>query len=334
MNYREELTNANTYKQNYLDGINNLINKKQKDATSVRENYVKDILTDGERYRNDLKKMFGYPLVDYVTQPSVNVISEKLSEEDGYTIFRLQFEIIEGLYLTGLFFKQNSGKKLPLVIVQHGGGGSPEIISRCYSGTSNYNDMLHRVIKHNVHAFAPQLLLWNDTFNVIQDRQQVDAQLKRIGSSITAIEVFGIMRIIDYFETQSYVKNFGMVGLSYGGFYTLLLSAIDTRIKSALSCSFFNTRDENGRSDWSWLNSAFMFDDTEIALLSYPRKLYIAVGDKDELFKVEHGKKSFEKLLKYCKNETDWIKFNVFDGNHEFIKDDTFIENLIADLTK
>lgn len=40
----------------------------------------------------------------------------------------------------------------------------------------------------------------------------------------------------------------GMVGLSYVGFYTLYIAALDTRIKAAVSCSFFNDRD---RYPWS-----------------------------------------------------------------------------------
>ena len=334
MNYREELTFANSYKQNYLDGINDLIIKKQEENLAIRTEYFKNYFSNQEPYRNDFKKMLGWPLVNYENNLELNVKTEKLSDEGDYTIYRMQFEILKGLYLTGLFFKQNCEEKLPLVILQHGGGGSPETISRVHGGTSNYNDMLHRVIKYKVHGFAPQLLLWNDGYNVLFNRQLIDTQLKRLGGSITALEVFGITKIIDYFETQPYVKNFGMVGLSYGGFYTLVVSAIDTRIKSSLSCCFFNTRDENVREDWSWFNSSALFDDAEIALLSYPRKLYISVGDKDELFKVKNGKNSFERLLKYCDNKTDWVKFTVFDGWHEFIKDDNDIESLVKDLNK
>ena len=276
--------------------------------------------------------MLGWPLVGVDLNKIPVVTAEKLSHEDGYEIYRMQFEILDGLKLTGLFFKAQSEK--PLVIVQHGGLGTPEIISGVYGNTGNYNDMLQRVIKHGIHAFAPQLLLWNaEEYNVPKDRGVLDARLKRVGSSITAVELYGIILTLNYFEKQDFVSDFGMVGLSYGGFYTLYASAIDTRIKSAISCSFFNKRDMYARADWTWFKSAEKFDDAEIASLVYPRDLCIQIGSRDELFDYKYGEESFEKLKEICKEVgTDWVSFMVFDGVHEFCIDDEPIKKLISRL--
>lgn len=245
----------------------------------------------------------------------------------------MQFEILPGLKMIGLFFMANATEKKPMVMVQHGSWGTPEQICGIYGDTANYNDMLQRVIRHNVHAFAPQLLLWHEDFEVVFDRALIDARLKRVGSSITAVEIFGIMRILDYFERQTYVSDFGMVGMSYGGFYTMYTAAIDKRIKSALSCSQFCTRDEWVGCDWTWFKSAEMFDDAEIACLVYPRKLCIEVADKDGLFDWKFSRKSYERIKEICADVgTDWIDFIVFNGEHEFNKDDMPIENLIKDL--
>ena len=126
-----------------------------------------------------------------------------------------------------------------------------------------------------------------------------------------------------------------MVGLSYGGFYTLFTAAVDTRIRSSISCSFFNTRDRIGWSDWTWQNSAEKFDDAEIACLIYPRKLWLGAGNADDLFDAEYAAESFAKLGKLCKNVgTDWVKLLIFDGTHEFYKEDAPILQLIEDLKK
>ena len=333
MIYREEKDITVKYKEEYVNGINFILKKRQQEAEISRDNYIKNIFKNQDKYREDFKKMLGWPLVDYTPDKSPVVISEKLYQEDWYSVFRMQFEIMDGLKMTGLFFRVEGDEKRPLVIVQHGGGGTPERISRVYESTSNYNDMLHRVIGHKVHAFAPQLLLWNEEYNVKYDRKEIDAQLKRVGSSITAIEIFAITRILDYFETQKYVSDFGMVGLSYGGFYTLYTTAVDTRIKSSISCSFFNKRDVIGWSDWTWFKSAEKFDDAEIACLIYPRKFCIEIGNKDELFDYKYGVESIEKVKKICeKVGMDWMNFIVFDGNHEFCKDDKPIENLVNDI--
>jgi hypothetical protein len=211
--------------------------------------------------------------------------------------------------------------------------GTPELISGIYGSTTNYNNMLHRVSSLGVHVFAPQLLLWSDDYQVEFDRKAMDTQLKRVGSSITAVEVYGITRILDYFETRDDVSSFGMVGLSYGGFYTLYTAAADTRIQSAISCSFFNKREAVNWSDWTWFQSGERFDDAEVACLVYPRKLCIEIGDHDPLFDCRFGIESFERLKDICGDRgIQWVDFIVFDGNHEFHKDDAPIRRLVEDL--
>ena len=333
MKYREEENTAKIYKEQYLQGIEKLIESRQNEAETIRNEYIKDVFVNQDKYRDDFKKMLGWPLTESEESSLPHVVSEKLSEEEGYRIYRMQFEIMNGLKMTGLFFEADGVEKAPLVIVQHGGVGTPELISGVYGETYNYNDMLQRVRQHGVHVFAPQLLLWGDNYDVPFDRKAVDARLKRVGSSITAVEVFGIQRILDYFEHQNYVSSFGMVGLSYGGFYTLYTTAIDSRIKSAISCSFFNKRDAVGWADWTWFDSAAKFDDAEVAALVYPRHLHIAIGSDDEVFECKYGTESFERLKRMCADVgVEWVTFDVFDGVHEFFKYDEPIQRLIDDI--
>lgn len=333
MNYKEERVASKGGKQNYIDGIERLIAKKQKEAEVIRDEYAKDIMTDTERYRRDLRELLGWPLTETRDATLPEVKMEKLAEEDGHEIFRTEVEILDGLTMSGLFFKAKTEARRPLVIVQHGGLGTPELIAGLYGTTGNYNDMLERVARHGVHVFAPQLLLWADEYEVAHDRLVIDARLKHLGGSKTALEIYGIMRILDYFEIQPYVSALGMVGMSYGGFYTLFTSAIDTRIKSALSCAYFNSRDNYTFSDWTWQGAANKFDDAEVACLTYPRKLYLRVAESDPLFDPSFARRSFETIKRRCAEVgTDWVDFAVFEGEHEFVKDDNVIKQLITDL--
>ena len=333
MNYREDLMSTKAFRQTYVDGMERLIDTWQKESAAKRAAYAERIFTDPESYRDDFRKMLGRPLSACRREGVPAVKTTKLADEEGYSIYRMQFEILDGLEMTGIYFRMHGEEKRPLVLVQHGGAGTPERISGIYGDTSNYNRMLERVIAHGVHAFAPQLLLWDKKYEVPFDRLDIDVRLKRVGSSITAVELYGMMRMLDYFETREEVSCFGMVGLSYGGFYTLFLSALDERIKSAISCSFFNTRDRYGRSDWTWAHAAEQFDDAEIACLVYPRKLCIELGTKDELFGCESAKCAYEKLKALCADVgTEWLSFVEFEGTHEFCKDDLPIERLIGHL--
>ena len=334
MIYREDKKHTEQNKMTYLEGIRSIIKQRQKDAKAVRTGYFRDVFENQEKYRQSFIEMLGWPLVGYADERETAVSFEKLSEEEYFTLYRAEFEIIEGVKLSGLFFRMKGEGKKPLVIVQHGKSGTPEIMSGILGSTWNYNDMLMRVAKHNVHVFAPQLLLWDASqYGAPYDRITMDAALKRTGSSVAAIELYEISGIIDYFEKQDYVSTFGMVGLSYGGFYTLYATALDTRIKSAISCSFFASRDACSWSDWVWQDSASCFDDAEVACLVYPRRLCLEMGTRDELFRSEHSEASFERIKTYCEDVgTDWCDLILFDGKHEFCLDDAPVERLINDL--
>lgn len=336
MKYSEEISVTEKYKEEYRNGLSALIKSREEEAEKIRDAYFSDIFSNRDKYVNDLINMLGWPLTDMKKEAPPKVcVCEKMSDEDGYTIYRMTFEIFSCLKLTGLFFKSGE-ERLPLVLVQHGALGSPELISDVYGHTDNYNDMLQRVRQAGAHVFAPQLLIWSADHKVPFDRTRIDSQLRRVGSSITAVEIYGMMRILDYFEAQDYVSSFGMVGLSYGGFYSLFTTAIDTRIKAAIPSAYFNTRDSDAfmsLPDWSWFGAAEKFDDAEIACLTYPRKLYIEVGINDNLFRINLGRKAFKKIKHICSDVgTDWVKFIEFEGEHEFDPSDEPIKQLIEDL--
>lgn len=335
MNYRETYQATIPTREDFVAGFQRVINKRQSEIKMERDEYAKKLFTDGDACREDFKRLLGWPLVDFDGAEMPEPKCELLAREEGYDVYRMHFEVLEGFTVSGILLKLHGDEKRPMVICQHGGEGTPEVICGLLGDTENYNDMVQRVMAHGTHIFAPQLLLWRKAFEVPYTRSEIDGELKNLGSSITALEVFSITRIIDYFEKQDYVKNFGMVGLSYGGFYTLFTTAVETRIKSAISSSFFNSREVVSWADWTWRDLLYKFDDAEIACLCYPRKLYIAVGAQDALFKVEHARKSFERIKALSASVgTDWVAFDDFEGIHEFVKTDEFIESLIEDLNK
>lgn len=334
MKYREEVEKTQKIKEEYFFGFDKVIESKQNEAENKRREYTKDFFKNQGKFRTEFKQLLGWPLVDYEDNKLLSVTSEEIVKENGYTVYRMRFEILDGLKMYGLFFKKDSDTKKPMVIVQHGGQGTPELMSGMYGDTYNYNDIMDKVMKYDVHAFLPQLLLWEEIYGVKFDRKQIDARLKRVGSSITAVEIFGIQKIIDYFEKQEYISNFGMIGLSYGGFYTLLASAVETRIKSAISCSYFAKRDQYPWSDMIWSKMAEKFDDAEIACLSYPRRLCLEMADKDELFDYKYSLESYERIKEMCTDVgTDWVDLIIFEGEHEFCKDVKPIERLVKDIS-
>lgn len=332
INYRENVQDSKEYKEIYVKEIRNIIERREAAAVALRDQYCKDIFHKQEKYREDFKAMLGWPLTEKKASSVPGIRTKKLTDDTACSIYRVSVGVLEGFSMTGLLFQKDE-KKRPLVIAQHGGLGTPEIVGNLYGNTANYNHMIERILNYDVNVFAPQLLIWDTSKQVEFDRAALDAQLKRLGGSITALEIYGLSRILDYFEMQDYVSNFGMVGLSYGGFYTLFTAAIDTRIKSAISCSFFNDRKDYAWNDWTWFRSAETFSDAEVACLVYPRKLCIEVGTEDEFFDIKSARKELCRLRDMnCTVEDEWLEVIEFEGTHEFCMEEAPLKRLVEEL--
>lgn len=252
----------------------------------------------------------------------------------------MKFEIFKNFFFYGLSFRHRD-KKLPIVICQHGGLGTSELCSGIYNGDSaNYNRMTERITQCEVHTFAPQILLWDkETYEIDYDRADLDAKLKQLGGSIAALEIYCIRSVVSYFEQQAYVDKelIGMAGLSYGGFYTLFTAASDTRIKAALSSSFFNDAYRYSWVDFTWKNSAKKFLNSEVALLCYPRKLWISVGAEDTCFEIDTANKEYQRLcdeIESCNIDNSWLNFEAYKANHVFCPDDDFVYAFTNELKK
>lgn len=320
------MMDSSEYRQLYADSINRYIDNLRIESVNKRKEFIspEKLSENPEKYRKLYYEMLGYPLCKYIENlPVPAVRKEFVAEDDMGKIYRIMLEVIDGFTFEGLlFFPKNfcESNKYSFVISQHGGSGTPELCSDFYNGT-NYTNMTRRVLERGAVVFAPQLYLWNiDMFGVPYDRLLADRRLKQLGGSITALEIYCIMRCIDYFTTLPYIDSdkIGMIGLSYGGFYTMFTAAADKRIKSVYSSCFFNDRFEYDWPDWVWDNAANTFLDAEIAALVAPRRLYIESGISDQLFNYKKSEIEYNRLIPYYEkqNAQDNLKFSLFEGDH------------------
>ncbi|GHU65811.1 hypothetical protein FACS1894184_02340 [Clostridia bacterium] len=299
MIYKEEPEVSRKYREEQLGEWKQLIERKRAASAAVRDEYFKPDFTSVDRYAASIElyraafyDMLGWPLTDIATlsQTIPTAKSEFVAEDELGKIFRLWIDVMEGVTVYGLYFIPHGDKPHPLAISQHGGGGTPELYSGFWDETAaNYNNMTRRVLAKDCAVFAPQMLLWNEENGPAQERVTVDRQLNQLGGSVTAVELFKLMRALDYLQTLPEIDadRIGMIGLSYGGFYTLFMAAADTRIRTAVSSCFFNDRFRYDWPDWVWRNAAHRFMDAEICGLVCPRRLYVECGVRDELFAID-----------------------------------------------
>jgi dienelactone hydrolase len=330
--YKESKERGNEYRREQLDQILNKIKEKQQKSVARRKEYFKPDFSSKEnyvksmdKYRIDLIKGLGWPMTEYRSNldvPEADIIYE--GEDELGKIYRLNINIMEGMTVYGILFLPKSEPPYTLVISQHGGGGTAELCSGLFDGTQNYNDMTRRVLRKGFAVFAPQLMLWNENFGPEFNRSKIDNDLKQVGGSITSLEVFKIIRSIDYLAAREDMDSsrIGMIGLSYGGFFAIFTSALDRRIKAAVSSCYFNNRLIYNQPDLIWFDSANTFLDAEVCALISPKPFYIEVGKEDELFDVKHAGREFERIKEYYNKLgcSENLKYVEFDGGHELDK--------------
>ncbi len=338
--YFEERNHARSFKEAYVQDIRKLISDAFSHKEEVRTHYISGIAKDSEAYRRAFRDMLGWPLnCPQIMAVKPSLTRELLQETSTQSLYRVTITVLGCIRFTGLLFLHRDEMQHPFLISQHGGLGSPEICSGLFrDGTGNYNDMTQRIFRQGANVFAPQLLLWSNDYETNgfrrENRNEIDAQLKQLGGSITALEIACLIKSLDAFCEAGIAQeeHLGMIGLSYGGFYTLFTAAAEPRIKAALSCSFFNQRSRYSWIDWTWTGSALRFFDAEAALLVYPRYLCIAVGDKDELFDVTCAKQELQRLSELSEDiygGSDWYDTCIFSGVHEFLQADEYIQKVV-----
>lgn len=338
MDYTEPVGTGNAYRIAYQQDIERLVWARQQ---QLKEESLADAarFRDGDGMRERLIRRLGWPLTEYTfSVPAVH--QERVTVDDGITIYRMQIEALPGFRFYGILFVREDGIPRPLVIAQHGGDGTPEVCSSLEpAGSSNYNDMTRRLLAQDVNVFAPQLLLWNvkkyfpDSESADLQRHQWDNRLKQCGGSITALEIYCLRKSLDWLSIQPFTApgKIGMAGLSYGGFYTIYTAAAEPRIRAALSCAFFNDRGIHCWNDWTFFSDALCFD-PEVAMLCYPRLLLIAVGENDPTFRADTAcaeAKRLQQLAQAAYGRTDWYEFRLFEGGHEWIQDDHLMVQFI-----
>ena len=166
--YTEAEDIASVYRKQYLDSITDLIKKKQDEKNKERVNTFLNNLDNIEKEREELKKMLGWPLYGGCEHKPILRL-EYVGKDSEVYIYRAFIDVFPDYSFYGILFikADTSGEpdaskfgKKPLIISQHGGLGTPEFCSGIYGDTANYNQMTRRILKNDVHVFAPQLLIW------------------------------------------------------------------------------------------------------------------------------------------------------------------------------
>ncbi len=347
--YKEPLEASEPIRELYRDSVDRAIEMLYEHSKREREENITPEKMACER--EQMRRIFAHQLgIDRVIEVFGDDTPELeltfVGEDEVAYVERVKIKIADKVRFTGILLTPKvREEKAPLAVMSHGGGGSPELCCDML-GKNNYDGVVRKMLERGIIVFAHQLLLWNlkpvlcestvPQYSVPYDRMGANRKMLHCGTSIAAFEIYCICRAIDCLLTLTHMdsERVGMIGLSYGGFYTLYTMAYETRIKAGLASAAFNDREVYDWHDMIWHGSAALFSDSEAAGLCAPRRLTIDIGRRDSVFDYKSGEALEGRVREFFRTAgcEESLRFNVWDGAHKISLEslDIFIKQLIG----
>lgn len=329
--YEQEVKASGPIRAEQVKELDGYITGLKGDATRLHALFTPDY-TSLRAYESSTKRLrqafadsIGYPPPG---RPDAEAPSFTQMGEDALaTYYRARISVLPGVHTDGIYIVPKGLKgRAPLVIAMHGGGGSPDVA--LFHGGANYHDMVRGGVKRGYVVFAPTHL-FSAPGAPGDIRNRIDERMRLVGTSLTAVEIAKIARSLDVLLKRPEVdpKRVAMVGLSYGGYYTLVVPALDPRIRVAVSSCYFGVQEGRYAQDELSVPSDFKFKDrftllrdSEIVALICPRPLEIQAGSTDNASHREPGKLLAPQAAAYYTglHRAEDFRFLVFEGSHEF----------------
>jgi pimeloyl-ACP methyl ester carboxylesterase len=252
---------------------------------------------------------------------------------DGYSIEKLIFESLPGVYVTALVYAPDDhAKKHPAVLVPAG---------HAANGKIHYQALSQRLASRGyvVIAWDPvgqgeRSQFWDakagkSRYNLVCAEHAVLGNLAYLaGANLARWEVWDGMRAVDYLLTRADVdqERISITGTSGGGTQTALIAALDRRIKAAVpSCyisslpmrignRIFADPDSDPEQDLAGMISNGV-DHSGLLLLMYPRPVMVASAILD-FFPIEGARKSFREAQRLYERFDHADRIAMTEGYH------------------
>lgn len=256
-------------------------------------------LGDWEAAKPQLREQL-FDMLGLSPRPAKTDLQETVTgtvESDEFTVEKVHFQSMPGLYVTGNFYKPKSFEgKLPTILYVCGHGQVKK------DGIS-FGNKTHYHYHGSWFARNGYCCLTIDTLQLgeIEGIHHGTYRENRWwwnsrGYTPAGVEAWNCIRALDYLETRPEVDaaRIGVTGRSGGGAYSWWISALDDRIACAVPVAgITNLRDHvingcvEGHCDCMFMVNTQQWDYATVAALVAPRPLLISNTDKDTIFPLE-----------------------------------------------
>lgn len=275
-------------------------------------------------------------------KPPINAVIYGKSQREGFSVEKVYFESLPGHYVTGLLFRpsQPSGTASPGVLCPHGHGGrmqrftDDEIESQIKLGGEHFRDsgrtpklarcaqlarmgcvsfifdmlgyadsiQIPQEVAHRHKDPRPEELLPNDSGWLLYS-PEADARLQ----SVMGLQTWNAIRALDFLASLPDVDadRLAVTGGSGGGTQSILLGAIDDRIKASFPNGMVSTSMQGG---CYCENCNFLRIDTgnvELAALFAPKPQAMTAADDWTRDMMSDGYPQLRWLYALLGNESD-----------------------------
>jgi dienelactone hydrolase len=201
------------------------------------------------RMRKELSDLMGViPGQDIPLHPRTRLIGET----DKFLAYEVVLDTVPGVTAYGHLLVPRSvagnlGKKLPVVICQHGFGSAPKYVSGVGTNLEPETHTEHlfgeRLAERGYVVFAPYLTVPEDpTANRSDLINPIVREAASIGMMRTSIELAKLHRIVDFLQSLPFVngQRIGYYGLSYGGYSAIWMPPLEPRLRFTIISGHFD----------------------------------------------------------------------------------------------
>lgn len=318
------------------------IERSTEDTTKI-ESYLLSLIPQAESERQRLLQQRGPSEVAKLWHREVvgqlpkykgplNLRQRPHSETQSYRATEIIFDALPGVIAQGVLLEAKSGpRRRPLIILQHGLEGSPEVYFGQAKDTKDFATYRN---------FAEDLLAAGFTVYCPQNPYKGDFRRLQLIAHPRGVSLFSFIeaqyrRMLDYLETHPSVDKRHIVyyGLSYGGATALRIPIFDPRFQAIVCAGNFNdwipklidpsqkfsyipTR-EYEMFEWrqAWVASHAELAALGLKLHKRPIPFFVERGHQDTVGIDAWVLREFERLKTYAPNP-GLVRIAFFDGPH------------------
>jgi dienelactone hydrolase len=318
-----------------FDALHSYVRKRIDQSETVR-NRRWNLLGSGspaqksEQLRRELALWMGVPTeAPAALQPRTRLIRVT----GHYTAYEVMLGVLEGVQVYGhLLIPREHSKPLPAIICQHGLGGQPKDITGAGDKPDKvYHEFGARLAEQGYVVFAPYVTV------PIPQRELINPIVRKaaaVGMMRTAIEVRKLQRVVDFLQSLPYVDgtHVGYYGLSYGGYSTIWMGPLDTRLKTVIISGHFNDWTSKISSDatrtsyllhpdedfYNW-DVLHRFTHPELIAAMFPRAVMVEFADRDATTTPEWHERAWTQVAQIARawKAEDRFQRDIFNGVHE-----------------